>query len=68
MYSLADATHSMDQGGKIVDGLLLKLQSPAFEWRRIIKSLNAVDFILKNGSPNVFGKIQMNGSSLFMAL
>jgi hypothetical protein len=38
MLDLADATHGQDCQ-KIIDHLLLKLQSPAFEWKRIIKTL-----------------------------
>jgi predicted ATP-binding protein involved in virulence len=34
--------------------LFSKLQlSKPFEWRRILKTLNAIEFIIKNGSPQV---------------
>ena len=58
---LADATHGPD-GIKIVDHLILKLKAPPFEYRRVLKSLGLVDFLLKNGNLNVMGKIQMTGS------
>jgi hypothetical protein len=64
MLELADATNSMEQGPKIVDHLLQKMKSPAFEWKRILKSLNAIDFILKHGSPNALGKLQMQGAPM----
>jgi|LauGreDrversion4_2_1035121.scaffolds.fasta_scaffold161772_1 hypothetical protein len=38
---------------KIVDHLLSKLEVAAFEWRRIQKSLTAVEFIMKNGPPRL---------------
>ena len=40
------------------------MKSPAFEWKRILKSLNAIDFILKHGAPNALGKLQMQGSPM----
>lgn len=46
MLELADSTNSHENGPKIVDHLLAKLKSPAFEYKRIIKSLNAIHFIL----------------------
>lgn len=60
LMQLADATHGPD-GIKIVDHLMLKLKSPAFEYRRILKALNLIEFLLKNGNLNVLGKIQMTG-------
>ena len=68
LLELADATNSMTDAPKIMDHLFTKLKSPGFEWRRIAKSLNAVDFILKHGSPNVVGKLQMQGSSILNTL
>ena len=46
MLELADATQSHENGPKIVDHLLAKLKCPAFEYKRIIKSLNAIHFVL----------------------
>jgi hypothetical protein len=60
MLEVADATHSSD-ALKIVDHIILKLKSPSFEWRRILKTLNLIDFILKHGSLNGLGKLQMTG-------
>lgn len=60
LLELADATHGPD-GIKIVDHLILKLKSPAVDYRRIFKSLSVVEFLLKNGNLNVMGKIQMQG-------
>lgn len=57
MLELCDATNDMTQGPKIIEHLLLKIKSPSFEWKRILKSLNAVDYILKHGSPNALGKL-----------
>jgi hypothetical protein len=57
MLELADATNSMESGPKIVEHLLAKMKSPAFEWKRILKSLNAIEFVLKHGSPNALGKL-----------
>jgi ENTH domain len=37
---------------KILAHFYLKLQSKAHEWRRILKTLNSIEFIIKNGSPN----------------
>ena len=28
-----------------------KLKSPGPQWRRVLKSLNAIEFVVKNGSP-----------------
>ena len=61
MLELADATQSNENGPKIVDHLLAKIKSPAFEWKRILKSLNAIHFILQHGSENAVGKILMVG-------
>jgi hypothetical protein len=47
----------MESGPKIVEHLLAKMKSPAFEWKRILKSLNAIEFVLKHGSPNALGKL-----------
>ena len=30
-----------------------KLDVPAFEWRRVLKSLTAMEYLLKNGPPRV---------------
>jgi hypothetical protein len=46
-----------ERATKILDHLLLKLKSPAYEWRRILKTLNALDFILKNASLSYLGKL-----------
>ena len=35
-----------------------KLKCPGFEWKRIVKALNAIEFILKNGNMSMIGKIQ----------
>jgi len=62
LLELADMTSGMD-GPRIIDHLLLKLKSPNFEWKRILKSLNAIEFILKHGAPAAHGKIQASGYS-----
>jgi hypothetical protein len=43
---------------------MLKMKSPSFEWKRIVKSLNAIEFIIKNGNMNMLGKIQMEGGGM----
>ena len=54
---LSDETFSSN-GSKICDHLILKLkQTPSFEWRRILKTMNVIDFLLKNGNLSVLGKI-----------
>jgi hypothetical protein len=53
LLELADASYSMDKSSKIADFLLLKLSSKGAEWRRVLKALNAIDFLLKNGSPMI---------------
>jgi len=59
LLELADATSSMEHGPKIIEHLLEKIKCPAFEWKRILKSLNAIEFLIKNGNLNVLGKLQM---------
>ena len=36
---------------RICNFMYLKLESQAVQWRRILKSLTAIEFIIKNGSP-----------------
>lgn len=36
---------------RIVQFTMLKLQSKPNEWRRILKTLNCIEFVIKNGSP-----------------
>jgi len=64
MLELADATQSHENGPKIVDHLLAKLKCPAFEYKRIIKSLNAIHFVLQHGSESASGKLLMHGSPI----
>ena len=61
MLEMADATNSYESAPKILDHCLLKIKSASFEWRRIYKSLCAIEFLIKNGNPNVIGKLQMQG-------
>jgi len=53
---------------KIVDHFLEKLKSPNYEWKRISKALNALEFLIKYGSINIIGKIQMQGGSTIIGL
>ena len=53
---------------KIVDHFLEKLKAPAYEWKRISKALNALEFLIKYGSINIIGKIQMQGGSTIIGL
>jgi hypothetical protein len=57
MLELADATNGYEAAPKIIDHCLAKIKSPSFEWRRIYKSLCAIEFLMKNGNPNVCGKL-----------
>ena len=36
---------------RICNFMYTKLESQAAQWRRILKSLTAIEFIIKNGSP-----------------
>lgn len=57
LLELSDETFGSN-GTKIIDHLILKLkQTPSFEWRRIIKTMNVIDFLMKNGNLNVLGKL-----------
>lgn len=57
LLELSDETFGSN-GTKICDHIILKLkQTPSFEWRRILKTMNVIDFLLKNGNLNVLGKI-----------
>jgi uncharacterized protein YpuA (DUF1002 family) len=53
LLELSDASYNMENSNKIADFLLLKLSAKGPEWRRVLKSLNAIDFLLKNGSPMI---------------
>lgn len=68
MLELADATNSYESAPKIIDHCLAKIKSPSFEWRRIYKSLCAIEFLMKNGNPNVCGKLQMQGQGIISGL
>jgi hypothetical protein len=57
MYEISDSMAQTEKATKILDHLLLKLKSPPYEWRRILKTLNALDFILKNASLMNLGKL-----------
>ena len=61
LLEIADLTTGLNRE-KIIDHLLLKLKSPAFEWKRINKTLSVIEFIIKHGDPNCVGKIQMKGN------
>ena len=66
LLELADATNNMEQGPKIIKRLVEKLKCPGFEWKRIVKALNAIEFIMKNGNINMVGKLHMDGASAIM--
>jgi len=38
---------------RIVTFVFLRLKSKAVEWRRVLKTLNVIDFCIKNGSPSL---------------
>ena len=60
LLQVSDATYDMGKQSKIADHLLLKLQCKGVEWRRILKSLNAIEFMIKSGSPSIVSKFQMD--------
>jgi len=67
LLELADATQG-PESPKIIDHLLLKLKSPPCDWKRIIKSLTAIEFIMKHGGHSAIGKLQMQGSMSMQSL
>ena len=44
----------------IVAHLKQKLDVPAYEWRRILKSLTAMEYMLKNGPPRFAQDLKMD--------
>ena len=67
LLELADATGG-SEGGRIIEHFLEKLKCPGFEWKRIAKALNAVEFLIKNGNPGLIGKVQIQGGSTIIGL
>lgn len=57
MLELSDATHNFETANKVIDHILLKIQAPNYEWKRLLNCLNAIDFLLKNANPNIVGKL-----------
>ncbi|TNV82238.1 hypothetical protein FGO68_gene17554 [Halteria grandinella] len=55
---LADAAYQNTDYQAIMTHLRAKLDVPAYEWRRILKSLTAVEYILKNGPPRVASDVR----------
>lgn len=43
---------------RIVTFVMLKLQSKPNEWRRILKTLNCIEFVIKNGSPQIVMRLK----------
>ena len=58
LLQLADSTNGME-ANRITDHFLEKLKVPTYEWKRISKALNAIEFLIKYGSINIIGKVQM---------
>jgi hypothetical protein len=57
LLTISDSTYQMPNIDRISEFFMLKLNSKAQEWRRILKTLNAIDFLLKNGSPAMLNRI-----------
>ena len=36
---------------RVANFLYVKMEAPAPQWRRVLKALTAIEFIVKNGSP-----------------
>ena len=49
-----------DNYQSIVAHLKQKLEVPAFEWRRVLKSLTAMEYLLKNGPPRFAQDLKMD--------
>ena len=69
LQTLADAAYQKylfpcskysDNYQTIVAHLKQKLEVPAYEWRRILKSLTAMEYILKNGPPRFAQDLKMD--------
>ena len=52
LLEVADMTQNYIHKDKIVDHLILKLDSPGFEWKRINKTVTVIDFLIKHGDSN----------------
>ena len=60
LLQISDASYDMTSYNRISEFLMLKLQSKAIEWKRVLKSLNAIEFLIKNGSPAMLQRFQMD--------
>ena len=49
-----------DNYQNILAHLKQKLEVPAFEWRRVLKSLTAIEYLLKNGPPRFAQDLKMD--------
>lgn len=68
MFELCDEIGNPSNSVRICDHLIEKLQAPAFEWKRILKTMNVVEFLLKNAPLNGLGKLQMVGNPVIQKL
>ena len=50
---LADHTYNSEDYNVIMNHLLAKVQSKPKHYHRILKSINALDYLVKNGVPRV---------------
>lgn len=41
-----------------MEHLRAKLDVPAYEWRRVLKSLTTIEYLLKNGPPRVANEMR----------
>jgi epsin len=55
---LADHTYNWEDYNVIMKHLWAKLQSKPKDYRRIFKSLSAMDYLVKNGAPRVVQDIK----------
>lgn len=47
---IADASYSVEHANKILETIIQKLEPSATEYKRILKTLNLLEFLIKNGS------------------
>jgi len=51
LLQISDATFNTQNVDRVCNFMYTKLEAPAPQWRRVLKALTAIEFIIKNGSP-----------------
>ena len=62
MLEISDMTINHAKREKILDHLILKLKCPAYEWKRINKTLSVIESILKYGDHNCISTLTMKST------